>query len=377
MKLAFCLNKYFPFGGLQADFLAIARLCWQRGHEVVVYTLAWQGEMPEGLEVHLIPVRALTNHGKNMEFARQIQPLLQAGGFDGVIGFMKIPSLDIYYAADTCFQTKAQQDHGWLYRLSPRYRNLVALEKAVFDPASHTQILMLVETEIAPYIACYHTPRERFHLLPPGTQRECMAPANAAEIRAALRREFAIATDDKLLLMVGSDFKRKGLDRILTALATLPPRWREKTWLLVLGQAKAGPFQRLARRLGVSERVRFMAGRHDVSRFLLGADLLLHPAYTEMAGNVLLEAIIAGLPVLTTANCGYAFHVERAKAGRVVPVPFVQERFNASLLEMLESPDWAAWSQNGITYGRTEDLYSRPEAMLELITSLLQQRPRS
>jgi hypothetical protein len=43
--------------------------------------------------------------------------------------------------------------------------------------------------------------------------------------------------------------------------------------------------------------------------FLLGADLLIHPAYNENTGTVLLEAVVAGLPVLTTAVCGYAHYI--------------------------------------------------------------------
>ncbi len=40
MKLAFALFKYFPYGGLQRDFIRIAGLCRDRGHEIHVYTLA-------------------------------------------------------------------------------------------------------------------------------------------------------------------------------------------------------------------------------------------------------------------------------------------------------------------------------------------------
>ena len=50
---------------------------------------------------------------------------------------------------------------------------------------------------------------------------------------------------------------------------------------------------------------------------------------------VILEAIVSGLPVLTTATCGYAFHVKDAAAGRVLPAPFRQDELNAALEEML------------------------------------------
>jgi UDP-glucose:(heptosyl)LPS alpha-1,3-glucosyltransferase len=285
-----------------------------------------------------------------------------------------MPDLDVFYAADPCYQAQARRRYGPLYRLTRRYRRYTALEAAVFGPASRTAILLISAVEMADYQHCYGTPPNRFHLLPPGINRNRMAPPDAPLIRAEVRQELGLTGSDPLVLLVGSDFRRKGLDRTLLALAALPAELRERTRLLVVGQAAARPFERLASQLGVNPQVRFLGGRDDVPRLLLGADLLVHPAYTECAGNVLLEAIIAGLPVLTTANCGYAFHVERAAAGRVVPVPFVQEQLNAALADMLTTPERERWAQNGIAYGHQADLYSRPQAALAVISQVVQEK---
>ena len=71
--------------------------------------------------------------------------------------------------------------------------------------------------------------------------------------------------------------------------------------------------------------VRFLGGRADVDRFYDAADFLLHPAYSESAGKVLLEALTHGLPVLTTDTCGYAPHILKASAGAVIESPFSQD----------------------------------------------------
>ena len=57
MQLAFVLYKYFPFGGLQRDFMRIALECQQRGHQIRVYTLIWEGDIPPGFEVLVAPVK--------------------------------------------------------------------------------------------------------------------------------------------------------------------------------------------------------------------------------------------------------------------------------------------------------------------------------
>jgi UDP-glucose:(heptosyl)LPS alpha-1,3-glucosyltransferase len=201
-----------------------------------------------------------------------------------------------------------------------------------------------------------------------------MAPPDGASRRASFRDEFELAPEDRLLLAVGSGFKVKGLDRTLRGLASLPEDLGRRTRLFVIGQDNPAPFLRLAGRLGVADRMTIFAGRDDIPRFLLGADLLVHPAYYENTGTVLLEALIAGLPVLTTDTCGYAFHVERAEAGRVVRSPFDQRQLNRDLSAMLGSRDWQRWSANGIAYGRREDLYSMPELAARIITETIWRR---
>ncbi len=71
---------------------------------------------------------------------------------------------------------------------------------------------------------------------------------------------------------------------------------------------------------------------------MAAADLLLHPAYQEAAGIVLLEAITAGLPVLTTAVCGYAHYIVDANCGEAMTEPFRRDALNEVLLKALTQP---------------------------------------
>jgi UDP-glucose:(heptosyl)LPS alpha-1,3-glucosyltransferase len=85
-------------------------------------------------------------------------------------------------------------------------------------------------------------------------------------------------------------------------------------------------------------------------------------------GTVLLEAIVAGLPVLTTAVCGYASHVVAAEAGVVVGEPFRQADLNAALAAMLaDAPARARWSAAGLAYAERADIYSNAERAADII----------
>lgn len=373
MQLAFVLYKYFPFGGLQRDFMRIALECQRRGHAIRVYTMIWEGDVPEGFEVLIAPVKALFNHKRNEKFTAWVEADLARRPVERVVGFNKMPGLDVYYAADPCFEDKAQNLRNGLYRRWGRYRHFSDYERAVFAPESKTAVLMISEVQQPLFVKHYATPAERFHLLPPGIAADRRAPANAAEIRADFRREFKLGDDDLLLVQIGSGFKTKGLDRSLKAVDALPRELKKRTRLIVIGQDDPKPFLLQMKALGISDQVDILKGRSDIPRFLLGADLLIHPAYNENTGTVLLEALVAGLPVLVTDVCGYAHYIDESDSGRVVPSPFDQDTFNRMLAEMLADPAARArWGANGLDFADRADLYSMPQHAADVI---LAERP--
>ena len=368
MQLAFALYKYFPFGGLQRDFMRIALECQRRGHAIRVYTPIWEGEVPSGFDVRVAPVKALFNHRRNEKFSVWIAADLARDPVDRLIGFNKMPNLDVYYAADGCYEDKAQTLRNPLYRKWGRYRHFADYERAVFGADAKTEILMISEVQQPLFIKHYDTPLERFHLLPPGIAQDRRAPANAAEIRADFRREFKLKDDDLLLVQIGSGFKTKGVDRSLKALAALPSALKKRTRLFVIGQDDPKVFQVQSAALGLSDQVQFMKGRSDIPRFLLGADLLIHPAYNENTGTVLLEALVAGLPVLVSAVCGYAHYIAEAQSGLVLDEPLEQAQLNQYLTTMLtDDAARATWSRNGLAFAETADLYSMPQHAADVI----------
>jgi UDP-glucose:(heptosyl)LPS alpha-1,3-glucosyltransferase len=368
VKLAFCLFKYFPFGGLQRDFLSIAKECVSRGHEVDVFTMAWEGEREPELSITLLPSTANQNHSRIKQFTEAVTPYIQQ--HDLVVGFNKMAGLDVYYAADTCYQAKARAQRSFWYRLTPRYRQFVAAEKAVFSPKTKTNILLISPVQQADFSHYYGTPRERFYLLPPGIAKDRIAQSNAADIRKSMRNSLHVSTDEFLLLLIGSGFKTKGLDRALLSIASLPIALREKTRFFIVGKDNPTRFIKQAKKYGMINRIHFLGGRNDVPQLLLAGDFLLHPAYNENTGTVLLEALVAGLPVLTTDICGYAHYIKEAQAGYVIPSPFCQIQFNQLLENALLSNERKQWQKNAIHFAKTADIYNMPVRTVDFLESL-------
>jgi len=370
MRLAMCLFKFFPYGGLERDFLKIANVCLGRGYSVTAYVMKWEGDIPNGLDVQVLPAKGWQNHTQVESYINKLIDELDRNSFDLVVGFNKMPRLDVYYAADVCYVDRMQ---GWiksLSRMGSRYKTYSLYEKAVFSRGSKTVSLMISTDQMRLFKEYYKTPDERMILLPPGISKDRLVNTNSGKVRAEFRKQYKIADDDMLLLMVGSGFKTKGVDRAIKAVALLKKEIKKRVKLFVVGGDKPEKFKKMARKLGISDQVYFWGGRDDVPAFLLGADLLLQPSRHENTGTAIIEGIVSGLPVLVSDVCGYADHVEMAKAGKIIPSPFVVGQFSTLIEEMLTSSERQIWKDNALRYAKTEDLYSMPEQAVNYLEKI-------
>lgn len=366
MRLIFVLFRYFPYGGLERNFLAIAKLCVKRGHQVSVFTRHWEGEKPDELNIIEIPVTAKFNHHRDRKFVLQFRKQIQKRPYDLIVGFNKMPDLDIYYAADPCYRAIALKK-SLFYRLTPRYRHHDSYESAVFDAHHNTRIMAVSARQIPIFKYYYNTSADRFIELPPGIHPSRKAPENREQIRKQWRQEYGYSDKQTVILSIGADFKRKGLKRTLNAVHALPGPIRDNIHVVAVGDRNHRPYTQLAGKLGLVNQLHCFEGRDDIPAFLSGADILAHPALVENTGNILLEALIAGLPVIATEVCGYSHYIEQADAGLVIPSPYLQKNYNQLLLNMITALPDAAWSGNGIQYGQHAHLYDRARVAADFI----------
>ncbi len=374
MKIAFCLFKYSPYSGLSLDFLRILEECQKRGHDPYVFVSEWRGERPEGVQVTVLepPKFSLkfSNHAQNEQFHNKLQSELKKQAFDVVVGFNKMPGLDLYYGADSCYVGDKVPQYPAIYKLTRRYKGRYSFEQAVFGVKSQTLILSLSEQQKSEYQEHYFTPNKRFHLLPPTLDASFSPITDRVTQKEKLRAELGLPINNLLLMFIGSGFRTKGLARAITALAGLPIDLQQRSSLIVVGHDDdEKQYRKQADRASVSQQVLFLGGRsrQEIPKLLAAGDLMVHPAHNENTGTVLLEAIAAGLPVLATDVCGYAHHIKAAEAGIVLDSPFDQEVLNTRLASMITSPYLDRWSANGQRYGTNPALYKMPASAVDAI----------
>ena len=374
MKIAFCLFKYSPYSGLSLDFLRILEECQKRGHDLYVFVSEWRGERPEGVQFTVLKPSKFSlkfsNHAQNEQFHNKLQAELKKQAFDVVVGFNKMPGLDLYYGADSCYVGDKVPQYPAIYKLTRRYKGRYSFEQAVFGVKSQTLILSLSEQQKSEYQEHYFTPNKRFHLLPPTLDASFSPITDRATQKEKLRAELGLPINNLLLMFIGSGFRTKGLARAITALAGLPIDLQQRSSLIVVGHDDdEKQYRKQADRVSVSQQVLFLGGRsrQEIPKLLAAGDLMVHPAHNENTGTVLLEAIAAGLPVLATDVCGYAHHIKAAEAGIVLDSPFDQEALNTRLASMITSPYLDRWSANGQRYGTNPALYKMPASAVDAI----------
>jgi len=340
---------------MQRDMWRTANELVKRGHEVEVFTMRWDAELPNqtsqaAVKVHVFPQKGLFNYQRYQKFIDIAFVEIKANKFDYVFGYNRMAGLDAHFAADPCFIERAHKQRSFFYRLLPRYKWFAACEKAIFSKTEKTEVLAVSLTEKAHFQQWYGIQDERYHYIPPFLSPERFLLNDKQAMRAHLRETFGFGANDFVYLLTGSGFAMKGLDRAILALAALPDDIRVTTRLVAVGQDNPKTFNKMAKKLGLENNVFISKGRPDIPQLMQGADVCVHPAYRENTGLVILEAMASGAPVLVTASCGYAHHVEDANAGIVNAMPFDQQQFNQQFLEMRITDKKQLWSMHGLSY---------------------------
>ena len=361
MKFLLAIYRYNPFGGLQRDTLRLIQELTGRGHEAVVFTTAWDGpEPPAGTTLELDPASKLrSNHANMARFAEAFRRRLERRDFDVSVAMSRIPGADFYFAADVCMKTYWSNLHSaFALRFNPRYAAYLRLERAVAAPPSRTRIACVAPAQMRDYAAAYGTEPDRMFLLPPGMDPACRRPPEpeAEAIRAGIRNSNGTAPQDTVILVVSNSIYNKGTDRAISAVGALPEAAKKTIRFWIVGKLPEKEILSKLADAGLAGRSVLFGQTDGVRDFMLGADLFLHPARNESAGSALIEALAAGLPVLTTDICGFAPFVNNA-TGTVLKSPFEQAELVQMLSDMLPRLD--ELKKQTLAYADKEDFCSR------------------
>jgi glycosyltransferase involved in cell wall biosynthesis len=170
--------------------------------------------------------------------------------------------------------------------------------------------VLAVTDEVRADLESVHgVPPDRIDVIPYPIDLGRFGGRNGRGVRSSL----GVANGDPLALFIGHDFQRKGLEEAIGSLVELAD-----LHLVVVGEGDKARYGRLAESLGVGRRVHFAGSTTEPEQFFREADVFLLPTREDVWGISLVEAMAAGVPIVTTASAGAAGLVRAAGAGVVL-----------------------------------------------------------
>jgi len=370
VRIGIIRGAFNPYGGAEIFLGRFIKGLISRGHEVIVYSREWPET--DGIRLHRIKAKG-PSFLRPLSFALNAKKAVEADNPDVVIGFERTFTQDIYRAGDGSHRewlTRRARTVGPLKKiliaLNPKHRVLLYLEKKLFTDPRLKKIVANSKRGKAEITRLYGLRPKDICVIYNGTAALNGKGVNKEKERKKLRSELKIADKAPVLLFIGSGFERKGLPYLLRALALLP----EETRLVVIGKGKTGPYEKEAKRLGISRQVIFMGPVKGARRYHPMADVFVLPSIYEPFSNACVEAMASGLPVVTSRVSGVSEIIDNGISGAVVEDPTDEEALAASIRPFLDPEKARAAGQKAQERVKTLTMDSNVEGFLRLVDEI-------
>jgi len=306
LNIGFVRRGFSRSGGAEAYAQRLARGLAAAGNEATLFTSAeWPNEQwPHG---KIVRVKA----SEPLAFADELERIDPGKYCDVVLSFERIWRCDFFRAGDgvhrAWLERRAQFDGAFqkfARRLGGKDNQILQLERALLAEGGARRVIansLMVRDDI---VRCYGRSAVSIELVRNGLRVSDFGPAPLK--RQAARSQLGLGAD-MAVLFAGSGWARKGL-RFAVAAAE-----KAQTQLLVAGRGKEGRYR--------SNAVRFLGEMDDMRLPLAAADVFILPTLYDPFSNACLEAMAAGLPVITTRANGCSEIIDDKVHGSIVERP--------------------------------------------------------
>lgn len=329
LTIGFLRRGYSPTGGVEAYLKGLAEGLLAEGHRVILIgTEDWPSEAWPGSEILRCSGKTLRSYVREVAFFRRGSAI----SFDLILSVEKVPGCDLYrtdegiHAAWLAQRSRYLSPWARIFQwISPKHREKLRFEKELFTPDATRRVISLSEKISKEIVERYAYPPEKITLIRNGiSRREVPTLREKMESRCKI----GIGSDEKIVLFVGTGWERKGLRFAIRAVEKLQ---NPNIKLLVAGK---GPQNRYG-----SPYVRFLGPVTDMSEVYSSSDIFLLPTIFDPFPLAGLEALRAGLPVITTTANGLSEVITSGVHGEVIAEPSDVIALSESLRKWLKITD--------------------------------------
>ena len=348
MDIAFCYESVLPSrGGCETYIAGLARRLARDGHRVHLYACRWDAAaLPDTVTYHRVHLPRCPRFLRPWFFSLACQRALADAGPRVAVGFDKIFGVDVLYPQGGLYA--ATSEHNLLKYRSRLVRALVRAVK-VIDPAHHSfshlerrqyagsgqpLVVAISNMVLGHFREYFDLASEELRLVRIATDPARFDETDRPRRRLEWRTHWGISPERTVALFAGMNYRLKGLEPLLHAVRQLPHEIPFQ--LLVAGNKHTATYERVARRLGVADRVRFVGYCADMRNCYFAADFFVHPTFYDPCSHVVLEAMACGLPVITSRYNGASELMHPPREGFVIDDPHDVTHLAWCLTQMLD-----------------------------------------
>ncbi len=333
-------------GGAERYTVDLAHALAERGHGVSLLAASF-AEVREPVLKVALPATGATRLGRYLRFLDSLDAHLAATHYDVVHAMLPVRQCDVYHphagiAAESIATghlkhggSAARRLSRWANAVNRKRQRFAAVERELLAGGRPPVVLCLSEYVKRTVRRHFDLPDSRLAALFNAIDVDRYDPQRAglADSAADLRTRLNVPPGGIVALMIAQDYQRKGLAEAIGALACVEDR---RLVLVVVGKQEPGSYRRLARRLGVEDRVIFSGPTTLPIDFYSAAGFFVLPTRHDPCSLVVLEALAMGLPVISTIFNGACEIIEDGRHGCVLSDPSDIEALAAAMRQLLD-----------------------------------------
>lgn len=374
-----CREASLSGGGVERYATSLSRDIAEMGHTVHIFANRWDGSLDRRVRAHRIDIIKGLQSTKVLSFVHNCRRLLQQKGnrFDIVCSLTQFYPQDVFRLGGSIWNVLMKRMHPvkwkrmFKYLIADGYLSRLYLERKIFQEGNSRHVVAISNLVKRQLIKTYNIRGNDVTVIYNGVDLSRFNQDIKIRWRKRIRETFDFKEDEIILLFVGHDFKRKGLEYVVRALPGVDKRVK----LLVAGKGSPEAYKRLAASYSIEERIIYAGAVDEMEKIYAAADIFVFPTLYDAFGSVGLEAMACGLPVITTRYAGFS--------------ELVEDRINGVILDKLSAEDLAIainsilrediriyLGENGVKTARQFTTFKNAEEMVRVFYKVIGLRDR-